>query len=85
MKGIRTTEVRTFIRAHGEEGMIKCIEQLYERQAAVEQNMQENGMILLQMSKMMAQVVDGASAMRDKIETMQGKKEDDDDLPFAQG
>lgn len=82
MKGIRVTEVRNYIRAHGEEGMIKCIEQLYERQAAVEQNMQENAMILLQMSKMMAQVVDGAGAIRGQIETMQGKEEDDE-LPMA--
>jgi len=84
MKGIRTTEVRNFIRAHGEEGMIKAIEQLYERQAAVEQNMQENGLILLQMSKMMAQITDGAGAMRDKIESMSSKGEDDD-LPMAGG
>lgn len=82
MKGIRATEVRNYIKAHGEQGMITCIEQIYERQAALEQSVQENGMILLQMSKMMAQIVDGAGAMRSKIEQMQGK-DDDDDLPMA--
>lgn len=83
MKGIRTTEVRNFIRVHGEDGMIKCIEQLYERQSATEQAVKENGLMLLQMSKMMAQIVDGAGAMRDKIEQMQGRDDSDDDLPMA--
>ena len=87
MKGIRTAEIERFIKAYGsspEYGIIKVLEQLSERQSALEQNMQENGMILLQMSKMMAQITDGAGAMRDKIETMQGK-EGDNDLPPAHG
>ena len=84
MKGIRATEVRNFIKASGEDGVIKCMEQLFERQAAVEQAVQENGLILLEMAKQMAQIVDGAGAIRDKVERMQGT-DTDDDAPMATG
>lgn len=84
MKNIRATEIALFVKANGEAGMIKVLEQLSERQSAVEESVKENGMILLQMASMMAQIVDGAGAMRDKIEKMQGR-EDDDDLPTATG
>lgn len=82
MRGIRASEVRNFIRVHGEEGVIKCIEQMYERQAAQEQNMQELGIQLLHMTKLLDQVATGAGAMREQIERMQGSS-DDDDLPSA--
>lgn len=81
MRGIRATEVRNFIRVHGEEGVIKCIEQVYERQAAQDQNLQELGVQLLHMAKMLDQIASGAGAMREQIERMQGN--DDDDLPSA--
>lgn len=82
MRGIRATEVRNFIRVHGEEGVIKCIEQLYERQNQVDQNVQELGIQLLHMTKLLGQITDGAGAMREQIERMQGSR-DDEDLPSA--
>lgn len=83
MKSIRTTEIRTFIKASGEEGIVKVLEQLSERQSALEQQQQEVAIHLLNMTKVVDQVTSGAGAMREQIEKMQGGP-DDDDLPFAQ-
>ena len=82
MKGIRTTEIRTFVKASGEEGIIKVMEQMAERLSACEQQCQEMALMQLQMVKVIDQVTSGAGAMREQIEKMQGR-DDDDDLPMA--
>lgn len=84
MKGIRATEIRTFVKAAGEEGIIKVMEQMAERVSACEQQCSEMAQMQLQMVKIIDQITSGAGAMREQIERMQGSG-DDDDLPFAQG
>lgn len=84
MKGIRATEVRLFVKAHGEDGMIKVLEQCLERCAALEQNMSEMAHIQYEMMKLTDKVVTGAGVLRDQVEKMQrGGIDDDDDLPMA--
>lgn len=85
MKGIRATEVRNYIRVRGETGMIDCIEQLYERMSAIDQQISELAQLQLQIIKALDQVTTGAGNMRNQIEKMQGRDEDDDDLPPATG
>ena len=84
MRGIRGTEVRNFIKANGEEGVIKCIEQMYERQAAIEAQQREVGEHLLNMTRVIDQLTSAGGALREQIERMQGSS-DDEDLPPATG
>ena len=81
MKSIRATEVRNYIRAKGEQGIIECIEQLYERQAVFDQQMREVAIMQLQMIKSMEGMMTVSEAMKNALEP----KEEDDDLPSATG
>lgn len=66
-----------------ERGVVFLLTELFERQAALEQQQREVGASLLQMAQILDQVTTGAGAMRSQIEKMQGKEEDDDLPPLA--
>lgn len=54
----------------------------YERIAGLEQSVAEMAEMQLRSFNLLAQVVDGADAMRTQVERLQGRKgDDDDDLP----
>jgi hypothetical protein len=82
----RATEVELVMRQSGfEKGTIKLLAELFERQSKLEQDMRENAEIILQVSTMMAQVVDGAGAMRQQVEKLTKGDDNDEDLPSASG
>lgn len=64
-----------------ERGVKLLLTEAYERLAAIEQQQREIGAYMLQIATIVAQTVDGTTAMRDHIDKMSGKSEDDDDLP----
>jgi hypothetical protein len=80
----RATEVQIVIMNKGmERGMIALMQELFERIAECEANVRDIGLIQLQATTQLAQVVDGAGAMRQQVEQIKRivRGSADDDLP----
>lgn len=79
----RSTEIQIAVMKLGlERATIKLLAELFERIAQCESNVREMSLIQLKGLEQLAQVVDGAGAMRTQIEKMRGMaRDDDDDLP----
>lgn len=78
----KSRDISAVLRDKGDRnGLVALVTELFERQAALEQQMNEVGMHLLQMTRVLDQVTTGAGMMRQQIERMQGITDEDDDLP----
>jgi hypothetical protein len=80
----KAREIPMILQSKGtERGVVFLLTELFERQAALEAQQREVGASLLQMAQIIDQVTTGAGVMRQQIERMQGKEEDDDLPPLA--
>lgn len=80
----RPTEVQLVLMNKGmERGTAYLLSELFEKHAALQQDVTHLAQSLDMMANMLSQVVDGASAIRKEVERMQGGV--DDDAPNASG
>lgn len=80
----KSREVQMIFQNKGaERAAIELISELFERMRALEHNMNETNTMQIQVIQSLSSIVDGAGAMRERIEAMDKSKRRADDLDIG--